>query len=436
MRAASLGATLLAAVVTAGACGSDRDATSGLDHAVPSPVTRSEAPAPTSPTADPTDPTADPTDPTPGTAEASSGAASTPAPFVPLDPPALGLVTVSEEVEAPMAIVVPERDSLWVADKGGEVVELDARSGERRSTLLDLRGEVSTGSEQGLLGMALAPDGDALYLNYTGTDGTSFVDEFPLVSGRPDATARRAVLRLDQPFGNHNGGHLTFGPDGYLYLGFGDGGSAGDPAGNAQNPGVLLGKILRIDPSGGEPYAIPADNPYAAAGGAAPEIWLLGVRNPWRFSFDRDTGDLWIGDVGQNEREEIDLLPRISGWGRGANLGWAAFEGTERFDRDTPEPAEHTPPVHEYLHPDGCSITGGFVYRGTALPALHGWYVYADYCQPELLGFGLGGDGSRRSEALGVEVPNGRIASFAEDLDGELFVLTIDQGRIYRLVEA
>jgi glucose/arabinose dehydrogenase len=243
---------------------------------------------------------------------------------------------------------------------------------------------------------------------------------------------RRELLRVEDPYPNHNGGHLALGPDGYLYIGLGDGGSGGDPHGHGQDTDTLLGSILRIDPTAppadGE-YGIPADNPFAASGGE-PEIWLYGVRNPWRFSFDRATGDLWIGDVGQGEVEEIDRLPATNGRdaGRGANLGWNLMEGSEPFEGENP--AGGVLPIYEYTHDDGCSVTGGYVYRGRAIPALTGAYLFADYCEPDLRAVRVAGDEvvEERSWDLSLEA----IQSFGEDADGELYVL-LASGPLLRL---
>ncbi len=338
---------------------------------------------------------------------------------------------VSGGLDTPLAVVLAPGGGWWVAEKAGRVVSVDPGTGAvDEPAVLDLSGEVSNGGEQGLLGLALNPAGSRLYVSYTDPEGTSRIDEYPVVGGRPNPAGKRNVLVVDQPFANHNGGHITFGPDGYLYVGFGDGGSAGDPEGNGQNPDALLGKLLRIDPAG-SPYTVPADNPFVRGGGA-PEIWASGLRNPWRFSFDRASGDLWIGDVGQNELEEIDLLPRTDGWGRGANLGWDAFEGTARYDDETPIPAGHVAPVYEYEHSDGgCSVTGGFVYRGRRVPALSGWYVFADYCVDRIEALAVRGPGD--VEVRTVATVPGKVVSFAEDADGELLILTTSPGQILRL---
>ncbi|HEY8057486.1 MAG TPA: PQQ-dependent sugar dehydrogenase, partial [Acidimicrobiales bacterium] len=246
--------------------------------------------------------------------------------------------------------------------------------------------------------------------------------------GGIDERSRRAVFALDQPFPNHNGGHLAFGPDGLLYIGLGDGGAAGDPLEAGQDRGQLLGSILRIDPNGvdGSAYAIPNDNPFVDEEGARPEVWLKGVRNPWRFSFDRATGDLWVGDVGQNEIEEIDLLPADADGlnaGRGLNLGWNAMEGDQPYE-DGVEPDDHTPPVFTYTHAEGgCSVTGGYLYRGAAIPALVGAYLYADYCAGDLRALAVP-DGEVIDDATIAE-PVDSPVSFAEDPTGELYLLSL-----------
>ena len=235
------------------------------------------------------------------------------------------------------------------------------------------------------------------------------------------------ILEVPQPYANHNGGQIAFGPDGYLYIGLGDGGSAGDPRRNGQNPSTLLGAILRIDVSGAtaeQPYAIPLDNPFVDGGGR-PEIWAYGLRNPWRFSFDRETGELWTGDVGQNRWEEIDIIER------GGNYGWNAMEGHHCFQPSSDcENEDFIPPVWEYsLDGDACSVIGGYVYRGTAIQTLVGTYVYADFCTGEI--FGLRRDGEDVVNRLLVDTDL-RISSFGEDNDGELYVLSQGEG-IYLL---
>ena len=335
-------------------------------------------------------------------------------------------------------------EDLYLAEKTGRVKRLAARgSGDfsvDEDLVLNLSGEVSGGPEQGLLGLAFSPDGSLLFVNYTDRSGNSVVEEFtmsepPGESGEADVSTRRIVMEVDQPFSNHNGGGLTFGPDGYLYVGFGDGGRAGDPLDSGQQPKTFLGSMLRIDPLGGDPYAVPADNPFAgSAQDVAPETWLYGVRNPWRYSFDQQTGDLWIGDVGQDAFEEIDLLPAATGTGRAANLGWNLTEGNEGF-RGASAPENHTAPIHAYAHRSRrCSVTGGFVYRGSDLPEFDGVYVFADFCSGEMFGLEQT-DNDPRVERLSIALPAKRLVSFGQDAHGEIYILDI-AGRVLRLANA
>jgi glucose/arabinose dehydrogenase len=317
-------------------------------------------------------------------------------------------------------------DALYVAEKGGRVRSL--RNGLLDpSPVLDIADQVSTGSEQGLLGIAFAPDGGHLYADYTNTAGDTRVVEYAFAGGRVDVASRRELLAVAQPYPNHNGGNLVFGPDGFLYIGLGDGGSAGDPQGNGQRLDTLLAKLLRIDPhpSAGAPYTIPPGNPFAGRAGARPEIWAYGLRNPWRFSFDRETNALWIGDVGQNAVEEIDTVKAGVG---GQNYGWNRLEGSRPFAGSAPSGT--VAPVHEYTHVDGnCSVTGGYVYRGSRIPGLRGDYLFADYCRGELRALVPSGT-AWRAVALGPKLD--AISSFGQDAGGELYVLSLSSG-VYRL---
>jgi glucose/arabinose dehydrogenase len=350
-------------------------------------------------------------------------------------PPTTGEVTLTEvasvELLSALSIHAGSGD-LFVAQRDGIVRVYDPASEEMSDPVLDITGDTEATGERGLLGIAVAPEGDFLYLHYTNNDGDTRVHEFPLDGRSVDSEGRREVLALEQPFPNHNGGQLSFGPDGYLYLGLGDGGSGGDPLDSGQDRTSLLGKILRIDPTAGDPYGIPDDNPFGE-GDEASEVWVYGVRNPWRFSWDRETGDLWVADVGQGEVEEIDRLPVDDDGtaGRGANLGWNRMEGNEPFQGQ--EPPDHTPPVFTYGHDEGCSVTGGYVYRGEGLPFLEGVYVFGDYCTSQLWGLRLddGGTVVERID-LGVNVGANQLVSFGEDADGELYVLT-DGGSLLRL---
>ena len=364
--------------------------------------------------------------PAPSSTTTTEGTTTTEAPN--LADAAVTLTPVAE-LDAPIALALRagHEDVLYVAERAG-FVRLVRDGQVDPEPMLDVSDSTQPEGERGLLGMAFSPDGDFLYVSYTNDAGDSRVDEYALGAGEADLdpASRREVLAVDQPFPNHNGGNILFGPDGLLYFGLGDGGSAGDPQGNGQDPAVLLGKLLRIDPrpSGGEAYGIPADNPFAGGGGRG-EIWVTGLRNPWRFSFDRATGDLWIGDVGQNLLEEVSVLR--AGEQAGANLGWSLFEGTDRFG-PAPDPLpEVVMPVHEYGRDEGTTVTGGFVYRGTEIPDLVGAYVFGDYATATV--WALGPEGERVDLA---PVESGQLVSFGEDADGELYVLSLS-GPLYRL---
>ena len=361
----------------------------------------------------------------------------------PLASTALKLDVVSTAFSFPLFVTAPKCDTarLFIVEKGGTIRIL--KSGALLSRpFLNLTGQVSTGGEQGLLGLAFDPDYSSnrrFYVNYTDPSGTTVVARYLADAGDPDVavpTADRVLLRIAQPFENHNGGMLAFGPDGYLYIGTGDGGSGGDPDNRAQNLGDLLGKLLRIDIAASvapNEYAIPADNPFIGQAGARPEIWSLGLRNPWRFTFDRLTGDLYLADVGQAEREEIDMSPGMSS--RGANYGWRLMEGFQCFN-----PASNcnptnslTLPVLDYSHADGCAITGGYVYRGSAIPALRGAYFYGDLCQGWVRSFRFQNGQAAEQTDWSFLRPGGNITSFGEDAQGELYVVT-SQGGLFRIV--
>ena len=332
-------------------------------------------------------------------------------------------------VEQPLAITIRRGDpSLYIAEKTGRVVAIrDGRVTGR--PVLDLSDDVSLGGEQGLLGLAFSPDGQSLYVNYTDVDGDTRIVGYAMQGDHVSRASRRQLLFVRQPYDNHNGGDLVFGPDGDLYVGLGDGGSGGDPHGNGQSLGTFLGKMLRIrpTPAGPEPYRVPPDNPFVGDPGARPEIWAYGLRNPWRYSFDPATGDLWIADVGQSAWEEIDRLP--AGSPGGANFGWNLLEGTHRYAGSAPPGA--VPPVYEYPHATGgCVVIGGDVYRGSAIPALVGDYVFADFCEGTLQALRLQPDGSVTHQPLGVSLPN--VSSFGTGPDGELYVTSLDGG-VYRL---
>jgi glucose/arabinose dehydrogenase len=353
------------------------------------------------------------------------------------------LVPVAE-LESPVAMAArPGSDDLFVAEQTGQVrrigvtVDDQARSYDvDDAPTLDLTAETRGRGEQGLLGLTFSPDGSLLYVDYTDRSGDTRVVEYTMNGDQADASSARELLQIDQPYSNHNGGQLAFGPDGYLYIGMGDGGSRDDPERRSQDTNELLGKILRIDPTPSDtgPYTIPSDNPFAEGGGAA-EIWIVGARNPWRFSFDSATDDLWVADVGQNAIEEINLLATDpAGAGRGVNLGWPLREGTRDY---LDEPVDGlVDPVYEYEHNGAnCSVTGGFVYRGSAIPGLAGTYVYGDYCAAQLRGLRIDAGAVVDERSLGVSVAENTLSSFGQDLEGELFVLST-AGTVYKIEPA
>jgi glucose/arabinose dehydrogenase len=396
-RAAALACT---AALLVGACGDD-----------------DEAPAATATTT---------TAPPPGSTEPLVEGAA------PLDEVELTLTEVAS-AEAPTALAArPGSDTVYIAERAGRVVPMtDLSVGE---PVLDISDRVVTDVEQGLLGIAFSADGGTLYVSYSlAPEGHTRVDAYTMDGDAVDEGSRRELLAVDQPYDNHNGGDIHVGPDGFLYVALGDGGASGDPEGNGQDTQALLGSILRIDParpSGGAEYGIPEDNPFADGEGGAPEIWLFGVRNPWRFSFDRETGDLWIGDVGQDAFEEIDLLPAAGGGGAGANLGWNEMEGAHPYEGGT-NPEGGVLPVFEYDRSGGgCSVTGGVVYRGDAIPALTGAYLFTDYCAGQVRA--LRAEGGQTIEERTFDAEGSELVSFGEDAEGEVFVLSLD-GPIYRI---
>jgi glucose/arabinose dehydrogenase len=371
---------------------------------------RSTAPsfAPSSPTA-----TASPT--------ATSGA-------VPFSSVRIGLQRIAT-LDQPIAMAVRRGDpTLYVAEKTGQVVAI--RPGSFDSIVLNLSGRVSQGGEQGLLGIAFSPDGRYLYADFTDTAGNTHVTQWVFFGGRADPSSERTILFVRQPYANHNGGQIAFGPDGDLYVGLGDGGSEGDPQGNGQNLDTLLGKILRVRPTpkGPRPYVVPADNPFVGRAGALPEIWAYGLRNPWRFSFDLKTGDLWIGDVGQNTWEEVDMQPARSHGGQ--NYGWNLTEGDHPYNGATP-PANWTRPVFEYSHAHGgCAIIGGYVYRGRAIPGLDGVYLFSDNCLGGIAALHVVHDKVVGERGLGQHVDSP--SAFGQDGSGNLYVLSL-AGGVYRV---
>ncbi|MEA2624114.1 MAG: hypothetical protein QOD06_159 [Candidatus Binatota bacterium] len=363
----------------------------------------------------------------------------------------VGLEPVASGFKLPLYVTHAGDGSgrIFVVEKAG-VVRIVSAGAVRPTPFVDLRAIVgSTGGEQGLLGMAFHPDyphNGAVFVSYTDKNGDSAIARYRVRGDDPnalDVSSAQVILTLDQPYSNHNGGGIAFGPDGYLYVGFGDGGSGGDPHGNGQNTLTLLGDLLRIDVNVPTGYAIPLTNPHRANPFAKPEIWASGLRNPWRFSFDRETGDLWIGDVGQYSWEEIDFQPAASPGGE--NYGWDFFEGDHPYQLMPPEtppdtvPPETVPPlrfvfpVAEYDHSEGCSVIGGYVYRGAAVPSLSGAYVFSDVCSGTMWTLRPGTAGPwTRSEVLQTKI---RTSSFGEDEAGELYVTDFYAGTVSRFVE-
>jgi glucose/arabinose dehydrogenase len=339
----------------------------------------------------------------------------------------INLQPVVDGLDSPVAIAFRRDDeTMYVAEQSGRVRAVD--DGQLRAEPV-LTVDVSGGNEQGLLGLAFSNDGTKLYVNYTDPSGDTHVVEYPMNGDTADASRARELLFVDQPFRNHNGGQVLVGPDQMLYVPLGDGGSAGDPQGNGQNLGTLLGKVLRIDPrpSVGQQYSVPDDNPFVGRSGARPEIWMYGLRNPWRMSFDRETGDTWIGDVGQGAYEEIDFARAGDD---GINWGWSAREGAHSFRGGAVEGARD--PIIENDRSNGeCAIVGGYVYRGSAIPQLYGVYLWGDNCASPILGAQLD-NGAVRDQRQLAEV--NALTSFGEDLDGELYAVARG-GTIFKIVK-
>ncbi len=334
-------------------------------------------------------------------------------------------------LDSPVDIQFPPDGSgrMFILEQAGRIRIV--KNGQlQEPAFLDVTGEVGDrGNEQGLLGLAFHPrfqENGTFYVNYTDNNGNTVIARFLAQGDIADPASEAPILKVDQPFPNHNGGVLVFGPDGYLYAGLGDGGAADDPFGNAQNLESLLGKVLRLDVDHGEPYTIPADNPLGS------EIWAYGLRNPWRISFDAATGDLYIGDVGQDVWEEIDFSKSNA---PGLNYGWKYFEGSHAYIGQPSATDHFTYPVAEYSHSEGgCSVTGGYVYRGAALPEWHGIYIYGDYCSGKIWGLihttDATGALSWQSQLL-FETQT-RITTFGQDRAGEVY-LADRGGTIYML---
>lgn len=355
-------------------------------------------------------------------------------PTVPLADITLTLVPVVDGFTRPLYVTHAGDDRLFVVTQAGQIfiVEDGAVNSRAFLNIVDIVND--SANEQGLLSVAFHPNyasNGFFFINYTNTDGDTTIARYS-VSNDPnfaDHNSAKILLTIGQPFGNHNGGQLKFGPDGYLYIGMGDGGAANDPRNYAQNLTALLGKILRIDVDNANPYGVPADNPFVDTPDARPEIWSYGWRNPWRFMFDRLTGDMYIADVGQNQYEEVHV--ELAGEPGGQNYGWRIMEGTHCFNPSTNcDPTGLEMPIAEYSHSQGCSVTGGYVYRGALYPALNGVYLYGDYCSGIIWGVRQTAEGTwEQTELL---TSNHLISSFGEDVAGELYLVD-HRGGIFQL---
>jgi glucose/arabinose dehydrogenase len=349
------------------------------------------------------------------------------------DGPGLRAELVADDLDLPLQVVsAPSDPRLFIVEQTGRVLVYEPDSGLRDEPFLDLSDRVSCCGERGLLSLAFHPhyatNGFA-FATFSDGDGATRVERFT-VSADPNAlspASAKLVIVVDQPYANHNGGLSVFGPDGMLYVGLGDGGSGGDPQGHGQNLGTLLGSMLRLDVDTEQPYEIPPDNPFVGRAGAREEIWAYGLRNPWRFSFDSESGELYIADVGQNLWEEVNRVPAGEG---GHNYGWNVMEGSRCYNAQSCSQVGLTLPVYEYDHGEGCSITGGYVYRGTAIPSVIGHYFFADFCGGWVRSLR---PGAGTPQVVGWDLGDlGQITSFGEDAAGELYVVT-DRGRVYRL---
>ena len=380
---------------------------------------------------------------TAGTDAGSSSPTATTTPATPVTAADLanvqiGLTPIFKGLNQPLYLTDAGDGSgdIYIVEKGGTI--LVAQNDQIQSPpFLDITSRVkSTGSEQGLLGLAFDPSfasNGYFYVDYIDTNGNTVIGRFTAASDHKtvDPNSFKQLLGIQQPFSNHNGGQLLFGPDGMLWIGVGDGGSAGDPNGNAQNPSTLLGSILRIDVDHGDPYAIPSDNPFANGQNGKPEVWAYGLRNPWRFSFDRATQDLYIGDVGQANWEEIDFVPATPK--PGLNFGWNIMEGLHCYSPSSNcDKSGLTLPVTEYSHASGnCSVTGGYAYHGSQFASIEGVYFFGDYCSGTIWALTKDATGNwTKTEVL--QGPGG-LSSFGQDGTGELYVCNLGTGTVYHL---
>ena len=347
----------------------------------------------------------------------------------------LGLTSFATGFTDPVEIVNAGDSRLFVVQQSGQIKIVSATGAVTATPFLNISTLISTGGERGLLGLAFHPNyatNGFFFVNYTNSAGDTVIARYSVNPNNANQalTTGTVLMTINQPFANHNGGTIKFGPDGYLYIGMGDGGSGGDPQGHGQNKNSLLGKMLRIDVDSGTLYTSPSSNPYVGVDGAD-EIWAIGLRNPWKFSFDSLNGDLWIADVGQNAVEEIN---KENGTTAGLNYGWKCYEGNAPYENGGCAPMNTmTFPYAEYSSASGspyCSITGGYVYRGSTYPAMQGKYFFADYCSNKIGKVELDG-----ALTFSPAMPGGAYTSFGVDINGEIYVASADNGVIYKLVD-
>ena len=346
----------------------------------------------------------------------------------------IGLETFASGFASPVEISNAGDSRLFVVEKGGKIKILNSNKTTNATPFLDVSSQVSIGSEQGLLGLTFHPNyalNGQFFINYTNLSGNTVIAKYTVDSGNPNianASSASILLTIAQPYTNHNGGTLKFGPDGYLYIGMGDGGSGGDPENRAQNNTVLLGKMLRIDVNSGTLYGIPNDNPYVGIAGAD-EIWAIGLRNPWKFSFDKLKNNLWIADVGQNNIEEINVVSTAEA---GLNYGWRCYEGNTAYNTTgCPSQASMKFPLAVINHSSGaCSVTGGYVYNGTSYPNFKEMYFFSDYCNPQIGMMALTGTITYSQTFSG-----NNFSTFGEDNSGELYIAAINNGTIFKITD-
>jgi glucose/arabinose dehydrogenase len=366
-------------------------------------------------------------DDTPAQATAASSSA----------PVKLAVEEVARGLDNPVYLTAPPEDArAFIVEQPGRIRVVENGKVLERP-FLDITRKVGYGGERGLLSVAFSPQyrtNGFLFVNYTDKDGDTRIERYKVSTDRnvADVASAKLVLAIDQPYANHNGGHNLFGPDGMLYIGMGDGGSQGDPHGNGQNPNVLLGKLLRINVDRAEPYVIPDGNPYAKGGGRG-EVWALGLRNPWRFAFDRVSGLLYIADVGQDRYEEVNIKPMVLA---GVNYGWNKMEGPSCYRNPLCAKTGLTIPAFSYSHEGGtCSIIGGFVYRGRKIPEILGQYFFSDYCNSWVRSISYNANGTTSGTQQWFDRGLGNILSFGEDGLGELYICS-SNGRVYRIVKS